>query len=120
VELQLRLLELAEGVLDRCSDTTGAVMGFFHRGVEVLASLARAAETQPEALVEPVAELPQVDGYGQFAGLIPALAPLLGDEGLWRLEEALLERGGAVRLRPALLARHGSRGGQPAAQRRSA
>ncbi|MEB3260674.1 MAG: hypothetical protein VKP63_08625 [Cyanobacteriota bacterium] len=97
VELQVRLLELAEGVLDRCSDTTGAVVGFFHRGVEALASLVRAAGTHPDALVEPVAELLQLDGYGQFAGLIPALAPLLGEEGLLRLEDALLERGGVDR-----------------------
>jgi hypothetical protein len=97
VDLQVRLLELSEGVLDRCSDSTGAVMGMFHRGVEALASLAGAAGLSPEALVEHAAELLQENGHGQFEGLIPALAPLLGEAGLLRLEEALLERGGVDR-----------------------
>jgi len=97
VELQLRLLELGEGVLDRCSDSTGAVVGLFQRGVDGLASLARAAVTNPEALVEHAADLLQENGYGQFDGLIPALAPVLEDAGLLRLQDALLERGGVDR-----------------------
>jgi hypothetical protein len=97
VDLQLRLLELGEGVLDRCSDSTGAVIGLFQRGVDALASLAEAAGTNPEALVEHAADLVQENGYGLFDRLIPALAPLLGATGLLRLEDALLERGGVDR-----------------------
>ena len=97
VDLQLRLLELGEGVLDRCSDSTGAVIGLFQRGVDALASLAEAAGTNPEALVEHAADLVQENGYGQFDRLIPALAPVLGNAGLLRLEDALLERGGVDR-----------------------
>jgi hypothetical protein len=91
-ELQVRLLELSDGVLDRCSDTTGAVIGLFERAVGTLATLAAAAGN-PDSLVEQAADLLQQNGYGQFAGLIPALAPILGDAGLVRLEEALFERG---------------------------
>lgn len=97
VELQVRLLELAEGVLDRCSDSTGAVIGLFQRAVAELASLATAAAAGPEALVAHAADLLQENGYGQFAGLIPTLAPLLGEAGLSQLEEALLERGALER-----------------------
>lgn len=97
VELQVRLLELSEGVLDRCSDSTGAVIGLFQRGVDALACLAAAAGTKPQVLVEHAAELLQENGYGQFEGLIPALAPVLGEAGLLQLEEALLERGGVDR-----------------------
>jgi hypothetical protein len=97
VELQVRLLELSEGVLDRCSDSTGAVIGLFQRGVDALATLAAAAGTDPQALVEHAAELLQENGYGQFEGLIPALAPVLEEAGLLRLEEALLECGGVDR-----------------------
>ena len=97
VDLQVHLLELSEGVLDRCSDSTGAVIGLFHRGVEALVNLAKAASTSPEALVEHAAELLQVNGYGQFEGLIPALAPALGGAGLFQLEQVLLERGGVDR-----------------------
>jgi len=94
VDLQVRLLELSEGVLDRCSDSTGAVIGLFQRGVEALAGLAKAAGTRTEALVEHAVDLLQENGYGQFEGLIPARARLLEEEGLHQLEEALLERGG--------------------------
>jgi len=105
VELQLRLLELSEGVLDRCSDSTGAVIGLFQRGVDALACLAAAAGTKPQDLVEHAAELLQDNGYGQFEGLIPALAPVLGEAGLLQLEEALLERGGVDRFTMAQLVR---------------
>jgi len=98
VELQVRLLELGEGVLDRCSDSTGAVIGVFQRGVAGLASLAGAAGISTRGLVEDAAELLQENGYGQFEGLIPALAPLLGEAGLRQLEAALLERGAVDRL----------------------
>jgi hypothetical protein len=98
VELQVRLLELAEGVLDRCSDSTGTVMGLFERAVPTLATLATAAATGSEALVEHAAELLQENGYGQCDELIPALVPLLGAAGLQELEQALLKRGALGRL----------------------
>lgn len=97
VELQVRLLELSEGVLDRSSDSTGAVIGLFQRGVYALASLSGSAGTSPASLVEHAAELLQENGYGQFDDLIPALAPVLGEAGLLQLEQALLERGGVDR-----------------------
>jgi len=105
VELQVRLLELAEGVLDRCSDSTGAVIGLFERAVPTLATLATAAAISPQALVEHAAELLQENGYGQFDDLIPTLVPLLGDVGLHQLEQALLKRGGLGRLTREQLAR---------------
>ena len=105
VELQVRLLELSEGVLDRCSDSTGAVIGLFQRGVDALASLAAAAGTPSATLVEHAADLLQEHGYGQFEGLIPALAPVLGEAGLRQLEEALLEHGGIDRFTREQLAR---------------
>lgn len=97
VALQGRLLELADGVLDRCSDSTGAVIGLFQRGVSTLATLATAAASSPDSLVALAADLLQDNGYGQLEGLIPALAPLLGEAGLRQLQEALLERGGVDR-----------------------
>ncbi|MFM7312510.1 MAG: DUF6880 family protein, partial [Cyanobium sp.] len=58
-----------------------------------------------DTLVEHATELLQENGYGQFDGLIPALAPLLGEAGLRGLEEALLERGGLERFMREQLAR---------------
>ena len=98
VELQVRLLELAEGVLDRSSDSTGALLSLFQRAACELATLTAAAGTPSQELAEHAAELLQENGYGQFDDLIPALAPVLGEAGLRQLEEALLERGGVDRL----------------------
>jgi hypothetical protein len=98
MDLQVRLLGLAEGVLDRTSDATGAVIGLFQRGVHQLATLATAAATPSQALVEHAANLLQDNGYGQLDGLIPALAPLLGEAGLLQLQDALLERSGVEHL----------------------
>ena len=105
LELQVRLLELSEGVLDRCSDSTGAMIGLVQRGVVALASLTTAAGLSPDALVEHAADLLQEHGYGQFEDLIPALAPVLGDAGLMQLEEALLARGVVDRFAMEQLAR---------------
>lgn len=98
VQLQVRLLELSEGVLDRCSDSTGAVIGLFQRGVNALVNLASTAGLSAATLADHAADLLQENGYGQFDGLIPALAPVLGDAGLEQLQEALLERGAVDRL----------------------
>jgi len=103
VGLQVRLLELSEGVLDRCSDSTGAVIGVFQRGVDGLASLAGSAGISTSSLVDHAAELLQENGYGQFEGLIPALAPLLGEAGLLQLEKTLRE---LVNLRPRGIREH--------------
>ncbi|MFM8526389.1 MAG: DUF6880 family protein [Cyanobacteriota bacterium] len=97
VELQVRLLTLSEGVLDRCSDSTGAVMSLFQRGVNTLASLAAAAGSSHDTLVEHAVDLLQDNGHDQFAELIPVLTPLLGDAGLMQLQEALLARAGVDR-----------------------
>ena len=98
LELQLRLLELSEAVLDRCGDASGALLDLFHRAVADLAPLAIAAGSADEDLLEPAAELLQENSHGQFLGLIPALTPLLGEKGLRRLEDTLLARGGVDRL----------------------
>jgi len=94
LELQLRLLELSEGVLERCETCFDELIELFQRGVTVLVNLATSASIGPELLVESVAELLQAAHYGQFDTLIPALAPRLGEAGLRQLEEALLDNGG--------------------------
>ena len=98
LELQVRLLELAEGVLDRGADSSGTLIGLFQAGVLQLVALAAAARCRVADLVEHAAELLQENSYGQFDGLIPALTPQLGPEGLALLQEALLERSAVDRL----------------------
>jgi len=105
LELLVRFLGLCEGILDRCSDSTGAVIGLFERAFEDLAPIATAAGASPQALAEQAAELLEENGYGQFDALIPSLAPALGEAGLAALHEVLLERGGLDRLAMEQIAR---------------
>jgi len=93
-QLLVRFLELADGVLERSSDTTGAVSGVFAQALGDLAELASAAAIKPEALAEQVAELIAANGNGQFDDLIPTVAPALGEQGLAMLQRHFEEHGG--------------------------
>lgn len=81
-DLLLRFLELSEGVLARCTDSTGAVIGVFERGAEQLGPLAQAAQLEPETLAQDAAALLAENTYEQFDALVPALKDALGDWGL--------------------------------------
>ncbi len=91
--LLLRFLEIAGGVLARCSDGTGVVVGVFERAAAQLGPLAVAAQLAPETLAEHVAELLLENDPGPFDGMVPALAEALGETGLQRLESCCRERG---------------------------
>lgn len=93
-QLLVRFLELADGVLERSSDTTGALIGVFQRALADLGPLATAAALKPEALAEHCAELIAGNGYGQFDELISTVAPALGEEGLALLQRHVEEHGG--------------------------
>jgi hypothetical protein len=101
-QLLLRYLELADGVLERSSDGTGALVGVFAEALDDLAPLAVASGLRPEALVEPVIELIAANGYGQFDELIPAVAPALGQPGL-ALVQGFYEQNGGPDARLVLL-----------------
>ena len=92
-ELLLRFLEISGGVLARCSDGTGAVIGVFERAAGQLGPLALAARLAPEDLAEHAAELLLENDHGQFDGLVPALQEALGDAGLERLAHSCREGG---------------------------
>lgn len=57
VDLLVRFLDLSEGVLARCSDSTGAVIGVFEAAMQQLGPLAQAAELEPETLAQHALEL---------------------------------------------------------------
>ncbi|HYP03901.1 MAG TPA: hypothetical protein VER57_05050, partial [Cyanobium sp.] len=84
-----RLLDLAEGVLDRSEDGEGRVRKVFEQAVQdlgaVAVAVAVAAQVEPLALAEQAAETLEENGYGQLDGLIGALAPALGTVGLQHL-----------------------------------
>lgn len=91
--LLLRFLELSEGVLERCSDGTGTVIGVFKQAAEQLGPLAQAAQLEPETLAQQAAELLADNTYEQFDALVPALKDALGDWGLKLLERYCRDRG---------------------------
>lgn len=93
-QLLVRFLELSDGVLERSSDTTGALIGVFERALADLGRLATAAALPVDALVEQASELLAANGYGQFDQLIPCLAPALGEQGLNQLQRLYLQHGG--------------------------
>ena len=92
-ELLVRFLELADGVIDRCSDTTGAVIGVFSQAAAHLGVLASAAQLPSDTLAEQVADLLTDNSYGQFDDLIPTLNEVLGEQGLQRLAQECRDRG---------------------------
>ena len=92
--LLVRFLELADGVLERSSDSSGTVSAVFDRALADLGPLATAAVLRPDALVEQVIDLIAGNGYGQFDALIPAVASALGDAGLTLLQEWFEEHDG--------------------------
>lgn len=84
VELLWRMLGLANGVFDRCDDSSGAVMAVFH---QVSAAMGVIAAGQPvEKLAVTMMDALQDNGYGQYDPLIDDLAQALGPDGLAHLK----------------------------------
>ena len=93
LDLLLRFLDLADGVLERSSDGSGSLADLFSGAMTDLVPLAAAAGADRLALAESLFELLASNDYGQFDGLLPAAADALGDAGLARLEELVLQQG---------------------------
>ena len=94
LQLLVRFLDLADGIFERSSDTTGTLLGVFERALADLGPVAQAAALSPEALAEQVLELIAANGYGQFDTLIPSVAPALGEPGLTLLQRWFEQHGG--------------------------
>ena len=90
LELAWRFLDLASSVYERSDDGSGATPAVFAAMLDDLGPIAEAARPELEALAETVSRVVQGNDYGQFDRVIETLAPVLGEQGLARLE-ALLE-----------------------------
>ena len=99
LDLMWRLLDLAEGVYERADDSNGLLGDVFAAACADLAPLAEAAKPEPGNLARQVFEALKGNEYGQYDGVIEALAPALGGEGLERLK-ALLQEWSAVPMTP--------------------
>jgi hypothetical protein len=91
LELMWRLLDLAAAVHERSDDSNGEISGFFAAACNDLGPLAERARPDPADLADRVFDARLDNGYGQFDGLIAALAPALGAPGLDRLKARFIE-----------------------------
>ncbi|MDX6750897.1 hypothetical protein SH611_13825 [Geminicoccaceae bacterium 1502E] len=89
LDLMWRFLALADPTLGRCDDSDGAVSAVFEEAVADLARIAPAASPDPRRLADETFTALGSDGYGVFHGLIRALAPALGTEGLAHIEQRM-------------------------------
>lgn len=85
VELLWEVLELSEGLIERCDASDGVLRDWFHGVCATLGAVASRAPGQPEALADQVYSAVVSNGYGQFDPLVRDLGPALGAEGLAHL-----------------------------------
>lgn len=91
LDLTWRFLALANSIFERCDDSSGTVIGIFHAACGDLAELAKAAKVAPETLADQAFHALTENDYGQYDDLISALTPALGQEGLERLKQRMIE-----------------------------
>ena len=80
---------LANPILDRCWDGDHTVAGAFNAAD--LGDIARAASPDPRKLADRAFEALTQNAHGQYDDLIRALTPALGQEGLERLKQLMIE-----------------------------
>tara|TARA_R110002074_G_scaffold389165_1_gene572342 strand:+ start:3543 stop:4892 length:1350 start_codon:yes stop_codon:yes gene_type:complete len=88
-DLSWRFVALANGVYERCDDSTGRVQSVFHEACEDLIDLAEVAEPDPLALADQLLAALTNDDYGHYQALISGLAPILGSAGLLHLKAGI-------------------------------
>ena len=84
LDLLWRFMALAEPTFDRCDDSNGRLSDVFAAAAEHLAPLAASAAVNPDTLANQVFDAIRRNGYGQFDGIVPDMAPVLGSPGLDR------------------------------------
>ena len=87
-ELIWRFLSLADSIFERSHDGSGALIDSFHAACEDAGRIATMAKVPTERLVEKIFSVLQDNGYGQYDELIEAMAPVLGETGLRKLQQA--------------------------------
>ncbi len=86
-ELLWSFLQLARPIHERTDDSNGAVGDVFGQAVEMIANLSPRLSLDVKALAERILDAVADAGYGEFDGIIPALAEALGPEGLEHLKQ---------------------------------
>ena len=90
LDLVWRFLALANSIFDRCDDSSGTVIGIFHRACSDLGEIAETANADPASLADQAFRALLENDYGQYDDLITVLTPALGEEGLNHLKELMV------------------------------
>jgi hypothetical protein len=91
LHLLWRFMELATPVFSRCDDSNGHISPIFHQACEDLGAIAVLAKPSAQALAEQTFRALLANDYGQFDGLIAALAKALGKAGLDHLKQLMID-----------------------------
>jgi hypothetical protein len=91
LDLLWRFMGLASSVFNRCDDSNGIVISVFRAACGNIGDIAVAAKTDPTTLADRAFGALITNDYGQFDGLIEVLAPALGQTGLERLKQRMID-----------------------------
>ncbi|MFN3273281.1 MAG: DUF6880 family protein [Paracoccus sp. (in: a-proteobacteria)] len=80
-------LQLAPSIHARTDDSNGAIGDVMAQAVDMIAALSPRISAAPEALAEQILDAVADAGYGEFDGIVPALAEALGHSGLEHLKQ---------------------------------
>jgi hypothetical protein len=101
LDLLWRLMGLAQPVFARCDDSNGVISPIFHQACADLGDIALRTQITPAWLADQAFDALLANDHGQFDGLIPALAPALGPEGLEHLKLRMIDWSNRPVPRPA-------------------
>lgn len=86
-ELAWMFLSVAPALYERTDDSNGAIGDEMSFAVRLIEKIAPEVQLDAEALAERILDAVVAAGYGEFDGIIPATAPILGDVGLEHLKK---------------------------------
>ncbi len=85
-ELAWTLLTIAPSLYERTDDSNGAIGDEMSFAVRLIERVAPQVKLDANILAERILDAVVDAGYGEFDGIIPATAPILGDDGLEQLK----------------------------------
>ena len=86
-ELSWMFLTVAPTLYERTDDSNGAIGDVMSFAVHLIEKTAPEVQLDAETLAERILDAVVAAGYGEFDGIIPATAPILGNAGLEHLKK---------------------------------
>lgn len=86
-ELAWTFLTVAPALYERTDDSNGAIGDEMSFAVRLIEKIAPEVQLAAEVLADRILDAVVAAGYGEFDGIIPATAPILGDAGLEYLKK---------------------------------